>query len=53
MTGFFFRLSRTAVSPCTERSRALESHEFGEAPYSGLDEVGVWFRENSDDNIGA
>lgn len=53
ITGFFFRLSSTAMMPCTERSSAAASHEFGDVPYSGRVAVGVWFSENSDGSIGA
>lgn len=40
-TGFFFKLRRTAIIPCTEHSSAAESHAFGEEPYKGFSDVGV------------
>lgn len=53
MTGFFFRLRRTAVIPWTADSRAFESHIFGVDEYNGRALVGAWFNENKDGNIGA
>jgi hypothetical protein len=52
MIGFFLRLSKTAVSPSTERVRALASQEFGDEPYRGVVGVGVWFKENRHGNKG-
>lgn len=53
MIGFFFRLSKTDVMPCIASSRALGSQEFTVDPYSGFDELGVWFKENRHGDMGA
>ena len=53
MTGFFLRLSNTAVMPWTARSRAASFHEWGVNPQRGLVAVGQWFSENSEGNKGA
>jgi hypothetical protein len=53
MMHFFFRLSMTAVMPCTALSSALGSHEFGVEPYSGFEASGTWFREKRLGSSGA
>lgn len=53
ITGFFFRLSSTAVIPCTAASSAFGSQEFGDDPYSGRVLVGVWLKENRHGRMGA
>ena len=41
ITGFFFKLSITAISPWTCLSNAIASHAFGDEPYNGVVGEGV------------
>jgi hypothetical protein len=41
ISGFFFKLSITAISPWTCRSNALASHVLGDEPYNGVVDEGV------------
>lgn len=53
MIGFFFRLRRTAVIPCIERSKASEFQALKLEPYNGFPALGVKLREYSEGRTGA
>jgi hypothetical protein len=52
ITGFFLRLSSTAVIPWTALSSAEGSQAFGVELYRCWDGDGTWFRENRQGRIG-